>query len=38
MLREFLLVIAAVTRGSCKHELWLVARVNKNRHIEASVR
>ena len=28
-LREFLIVIAAVAKVSCKHGLWLVARVNK---------
>ncbi|RGF17044.1 hypothetical protein DW266_11995 [Blautia sp. AM22-22LB] len=28
-LREFLIVIAAVAKVSCKHGLWLVARVKK---------
>ena len=27
---EFLIVIAAVAKVSCKHGLWLVARVNTN--------
>ena len=27
---RILLVIAAVAKVSCKHELWLVARVNKS--------
>ena len=27
---EFLIVIAAVAKVSCKHGLWLVAHVNKN--------
>ena len=27
---EFLIVIAAVAKVSCRHGLWLVARVNKN--------
>ena len=29
-LREFLIVIAAVAKVSCKHGLWLVTRVNQN--------
>ena len=32
-LREFLIVIAAVAKVSCKHGLWLVARVKKRAHI-----
>ena len=27
---EFLIVIAAVAKVSCKHGLWLVARINTN--------
>ena len=30
-LREFLIVIAAVAKVSCKHGLWLVTRVNKTK-------
>lgn len=29
MLYEFLVAIAAVAKGSCRHGLWLVACVNK---------
>ena len=29
-LREFLMIIATVAKASCKHGLWLIARVNKS--------
>ena len=38
MLREFLIVIAAVAKVSFKHGLWLVARVNQNSHIQHQYR
>ena len=35
---EFLIVIAAVAKVSCKHGLWLVARVNRKKPFRFSTR